>query len=56
MKDNLAKQFEDTEPCCNYEHMRVITSKILKTQWLKWLKIHESGLGLYTFDGLMFGD
>jgi hypothetical protein len=56
VKDNLAKIFEYMELSCSCEHMQVTTSKILKTWRSKWLKIHESKLGLYTFDGLMFGD
>ncbi len=56
VKDNLAKQFKYTELGCSYEHMWMTTNKILKTWRSMWLKIHESGLGLCTSDGLMFGD
>ncbi len=50
VKDNLAKQFEYTKLGYSYEHMWMTTNRILKTWWSKWLKIHESGLGLCTYD------
>jgi hypothetical protein len=50
VKDNLAKQFEYTKLGYSYEHMWMTTNRILKTWWSKWLKIHESGLWLCTYD------
>ncbi len=50
VKDNLAKQFEYTKLGYSYEHMWMTTNRILKTWRSKWLKIHESGLGLCTYD------
>jgi len=42
LRENLDKQFVYIELRLNFEHMHVTIGKILKTQHVKWLKVHKA--------------